>query len=388
MPARQFFAESPESVGVDPERLEALFERAAREVQDGLLPSCQVALARNGSLAGMRTFGDASDDTLYLVFSCTKAITSSAAWLLIQEGKLGLDERVADVIPEFGTNGKDVVRVEQLLTHTAGFPYAPYPQHEWQDRARRLERFSQWRLNWEPGTRFEYHSTSSMWVVAELIERRSGLEFRDFVRQRIALPLGLEDLHVGLPRALHGRAARVVHVGQELSAEEREKLGYPEIPEGEVTEDAIQGFNRPEVLEAGVPGGGGVMSAGDLALFYQALLTGCAPDGSRIWKEEMLRDARRIRNPEFLEPWFRKPANRGLGIVIAGGEERVYIGFGRTGSARIFGHGGAGGQIGWCDPDSGISLAYCTNGFDRNVLRQARRGVAVSSRAAVCARAD
>ena len=93
----------------------------------------------------MRTFGHAvqggadrpaTNDTLYTIFSCTKAIMSSAAWLLIGEGKLDVRERAAEIVPEFGTNGKDVVTVEQLLLHTAGFPNAPY-------RAERMERSRQ-----------------------------------------------------------------------------------------------------------------------------------------------------------------------------------------------------------------------------------------------------
>jgi CubicO group peptidase (beta-lactamase class C family) len=398
MPATDLLAESPESVGVDPEKLEALFDRAEREVREGLLPSCQIALARRGKLAGMRSFGrvrrqggpeePADDATLYAVFSCSKAITSAAAWLLIQEGKLALDERVADVVPEFGSNGKDLVRVEHLLTHTAGFPHAPYPQREWHDRGARLERFRRWRLDWEPGSRFEYHPTSSMWVIAELIERRSGQDFREFVRARIAQPLGLDDLRLGLPRELQHRLADITHVGRALTPEELAELGFPEIPEGEVTEPAIRAFNETHVREAGVPGGGGVMTAGDLALFYQALIDGRAHDGTMLWTPEMLRDARRIRTGDLADPWFNQRANRGLGVVIAGGEERAYFGFGRTGSAQIFGHGGAGGQIGWADPESGISLGYCTNGFDRNQLRQARRGVGISSRAAICALPD
>ncbi len=110
MPNQRFFAESPESVGIDSSKLEALFERAEKEVAEGLLPSSQIAIARNGKIAGMRTVGTvrhqgrealATNETLYCIFSSTKAITSAAAWLLIQEGVLGLDESVADVIPEF-----------------------------------------------------------------------------------------------------------------------------------------------------------------------------------------------------------------------------------------------------------------------------------------------
>jgi CubicO group peptidase (beta-lactamase class C family) len=354
MDKRHLFAESPEALGIDPGKLRDLFDRAAREVREGLLPSTQIAVARHGKLAGMQTLGrvthqgrpaDASDDTLYVIFSCTKAITSAAAWLLIQEGALDTDERVADVIPEFGTNGKREVRVEQLFTHTAGFPQAPYAQREWHDRRKRLERFAQWRLNWEPGTRFEYHPTSSMWVIAELIERRSGSGYREFVRKRIAEPLGLEDLWLGLPREQHDRLADIVHVGDELTSEDFERLGFAMPPETEVTEEMVQNFNQAAVREAGVPGGGGTMTAADLALFYQALISGCAHDGTRIWERETLDRALQVRTGELRDPLFGKAANRALGLVIAGGDGRNVRGFGHTGSERMFGHGGAGGGL-------------------------------------------
>src|SRR5262245_10064706 len=392
MPAAHFFADSPTDVGIDSDKLDALFARAEREVRDGLLPSVQVAVARHGRIAGMRTFGrathggepaPATNDTLYVIFSATKAITSAAAWLLMQEGKLGLDERVADVVPEFGTNGKDVVRVEQLFTHTAGFPYAPFRPLAWDDRAARLERFRRWRLNWEPGTRFEYHPTASMWVIAELIERCSGVSFREFVRTRIAEPLGLGDLWVGLPMSQHARLADIVHVGALPSEDELRALGFPIIPPGEVTEDALQGFNEAPIREVGVPGGGGTMTAAELALFYQALLAGGrAHDGTPVWKPQTVAMATRVRSGALTDPIFGKLANRALGLTVAGDGDRTYRGFGHTGSAAMFGHNGAGGQLAWGDPATGISLGYCTNGCDRHPVRQGRRSVALSSIAA------
>ncbi|MBI3759143.1 MAG: beta-lactamase family protein [Deltaproteobacteria bacterium] len=394
MPDAKCFADSPEAVGIDSAKLADLFARAEKEVRDGLLPSAQIAIARHGKIAGMRTFGrvtyegrpgPATNDTLYVVFSSTKGITSAAAWILMQEGKLSVDERVADIIPEFGTNGKDVIRVEQLFTHTSGFPLAPLAAPEWNDRGLRLERFKRWRLNWEPGSRFEYHPTSSMWVIAELIQRRSGLDFRDFIRTRIAEPLGLRDLHVGLPRPLHERVADIAYVGEGPTPEELRKLGFPVIPEGEVTEAALMGFNRPAAREAGVPGGGGIMTAAELALFYQGLLAADRGDDTRVWKAETLHMALTVRTGDLTDPIFGKRVHRGLGIVIAGDQDRVFRGFGRTGSALMFGHNGAGGQIAWADPETGISVGYCTNGFDRHPVRQARRSVSISSLAAVCA---
>jgi len=160
--------------------------------------------------------------------------------------------------------------------------------------------------------------------------------------------------------------------------------GVPQPPVTEVTEEAVQGFNRPDFREAGIPGGGGTTTAGDLALFYQALLTGAASDGEPVWKPETLRMAREVRSGDLRDPVFGHQANRALGLIIAGDSRRNYRGFGHTNSATAFGHGGAGGQIAWADPETGISLGYCTNGHDRNNLRQARRGIGISSRAAAC----
>ncbi len=395
MPAQSHFADSPREVGLDPEKVEALFNRAEREVKDGLLPSAQIAIARNGKIGAMRTVGravqggsekPATNDTRYTIFSCTKAIMSAASWILIGEGKLSPSERAAEIVPEFSTNGKDTITVEQVLLHVGGFPNAPYPQHEWLDKRKRLERFARWRLEWPVGSKFEYHPTSGFWVIAEIIERRTGKDFRQFVHERIATPLGLPELRVGLPREYHQRVAQLCYVGEALSDEERKKLGLPAIPETEVTEEAVLGFNRPQVMEAGAPGGGGIMTAGDLALFYQGLLHNRGADGAPIIKPEALKDALRVRSGDYKDPIFGVQCNRALGVVVAGGDGLAnYRGFGKTNSALAFGHGGAGGQIGWADPATGISIEYTTNGFDRNDLRQARRGVAISSLAAVCA---
>src|SRR5438876_4683226 len=120
----ELIASKPEDVGIVSERLEAVFARARRDLDDGVLPSAQVAVARNGKLAGMRTFGEAvqggelrpaTDDTLYCIFSCTKVVVAAAVWLLFEQGLLRLDERVADTIPEFGTHVKEHVTVEQVM---------------------------------------------------------------------------------------------------------------------------------------------------------------------------------------------------------------------------------------------------------------------------------
>jgi CubicO group peptidase (beta-lactamase class C family) len=386
MLSQRFFVAKPEEAGVDSERLEAVFARAKRDVDDGVLPSCQVAVARRGRLAGMRSYGSAvqggveqpaTDATLYGIFSCTKAIVGVAVWLLFEDGALRLDERVAEIIPEFGTNGKDVITVEQVLTHTAGFPHAPLRPEHWMDREKQLEAFSRWRLNWEPGSRFEYHATSAHWVLAEIIYRRGGLDYRAFVRERLTGPMGLDELFVGLPPAHDGRVAEVRYVGEPLE---------PPGGWGEVTPEAILRFNPPSHWRAGAPGAGGITSAAELAMFYQPLLYGGETfDGRRIIRPETIEFGTTVRTTDRHRDWFGNPVNRALSVVMAGDDGNAFMrGFGRVASPRAFGHGGAGGQIGWGDPATGISLGYVTNGFvDWQTL--GRRITAISSLAAKCA---
>lgn len=386
MAARDFVAAKPEDIGIDPEKLEALFARAKRDVDDETLPSAQVAVARHGRLAGVRTFGavvhgsgetPATDETLYTIFSSTKAIVGAAVWTLFEDGLLKLEERVAEIIPEFGTNGKEQITVEQVMLHIGGFPYAPFSPLDWDDREKRLSRFARWRLNWEPGSRFEYHATSAHWVLAEIIERRTGKDFRAYTRDRILAPNGLDDFFLGLPASENGRVADVLYM-------------QPPVPPpggwGEVTPDAIYSFNRPEIRAVGVPGGGGIAGAAQLAMFYQPLVNGgSTASGSRILKAETIEWATTVRTKDFhRDVILGIPINRALAVQVAGGDGNAHLrGFGRTCSPRTFGHGGAGGQIGWGDPETGISVGYCTNGF-LDEIQQGRRITAISSLAASC----
>jgi CubicO group peptidase (beta-lactamase class C family) len=374
----------PDELGVKSDALADLIGRAHRDVDEGLLPSCQLAMARNGRLVANLTIGDADEHTRYVAFSCTKALVAGAAWLLMSDGLLDVDQRVADIVPGFGANGKDAITVEQLLTHTSGFPRAPLGPPDWADRDARLERFSRWRLNWEPGTRFEYHPTSAHWVLAEVIERVSGTDYRRFISERVLEPLGLRGLRVGVPEGEQTGIATIVLVGDAPSAEEMEAAtGIAGLDLGEVTDEALLGLNDPAARAVGVPGGGGVGTAADLALYYQALLHN--PD--ELWDPAVLADGTGTIRTRLPDPMIGVAANRSLGLVIAGDDGFAHLrtGFGRSVSPQAFGHGGAGGQVAWADPATGLSFAYLTNGLDAHLLRQGRRMVALSSRAAVCA---
>ncbi len=371
----------PAALGFDPVALEALFARVQLDVDAERLPSCQIALARNGELAVWRAFGAAPVESRYVVFSATKAVVAGAMWILIGEGLVDITLPVAAYIPEFAANGKESITVEQVMLHTSGFPRAPFGPLEWDDRERRLERFASWRCNWEPGSRFEYHPTSAHWVLAEIVERCTNTDFRTFLRERILDPLGLVGLQVGVPVAEQGDINDLVRTGAPATPDELEAaIGIRKLPLTDVTPDALMSFNEPAVRAVGVPGGGGVSNAADLALYYQALLA----DPIGIWKPEVLADVTaHVRN--HFPDYMGTPANRSLGLVIAGDDGRAGArGMGKTVSPRAFGHNGAAGQIAWGDPATGVSFVYLTNGLDLHEIRQWRRTVAVASRAGSC----
>jgi CubicO group peptidase (beta-lactamase class C family) len=371
----------PEEVGVLPDRLEALLLRAQREIDEGLLPSCQIALAKDGKLVAFETFGKSTNDTRYIVFSATKPFVASAVWTLLQDGKLDLTKRVVEWVPEFAPNGKDVITLEQVMQHTSGFPTKIFPPLAWDNRPARLEHFASWTLDYEPGKHYWYHPTSAHWILAELIERVTGKDFRVFVRETVIEPLGLPSFMLGHQPDAEYDFAELVLCGEHMTPDETEALyGIRELPSTEADSENLINLNDPRGRAVGIPGGGGIGTAADLALFYQALMHNPA----KIWDADFLADATgRVQN-DLPDPLFKIGASRGLGVVIAGDEPHMH-GFGRTNSPRAFGHGGAGGQIGWADPATGLSLGYVTNGMDLHGLRLARRGVGISSRAAICA---
>jgi CubicO group peptidase (beta-lactamase class C family) len=151
----------PEAAGVDPYRLDILLQRVRLEVEHGPLSSVQVAVARHGKLAAFETIGDSRPDLRYILQSVGRGLVAGIVWKLIGEGLLDTSERVGDIIGEFATNGKEIVTVHQVLTHTAGFPFAPLGYPKMTTRAQRLEAFGRWKLSYEPGTQFQYHLTSA-----------------------------------------------------------------------------------------------------------------------------------------------------------------------------------------------------------------------------------
>ncbi len=151
---------------IDVQRVAELVKRCRREVDDGFLPSCQIAIGFGGEIVVDETIGDALPDTRYCFFSATKPFVAAAIWQLLSENLVQLEAPISSYLPEFAQNGKAEITVEQVMLHTSGFPHAPMGPNVWATVESRRQRMAEWRLNWEPGTRYEYHPTSAHWVLA------------------------------------------------------------------------------------------------------------------------------------------------------------------------------------------------------------------------------
>jgi CubicO group peptidase (beta-lactamase class C family) len=343
----------PASVGIHPGRLALLIERVRCEVEEGPLPSAQLAIAKDGRLVANVSFGETALTTRYVLHSAGRPVLAAAIWRLLGEGLLSLDEPVAEIIPEFGTNGKEEVTVFQVLTQTAGFPLAPIGFPQFADRAQRLEAFGRWRLTYEPGTRFEFHLTSAAWVMAELVERRKGVTLAQYIREEISAPLGL-SIELGVPV-------------------EQQKTSVAQLlPLRGLVGDIDSGpyspwFLRDEaVLAAGEPSHGIVATAADMALFYQALYH------SGLWDPGVVSEGTRAQVTMEITGGYGTATHvgrSGLFVMVEGPA---------TASAATYGHSGAPSQLTWCDPEVGLSFAFLHNGYGASGYDKTRSGASRS----------
>lgn len=345
----------------------------------GELRDAQYAIGLDNAIVTTKAFGGADLDSRFCIFSSTKPIFASLVWRLIDQGRLRLDTRVVEVWPEFGQHGKDSITIEHLLLHTAGIPSPMITPEAIGIREARAHEIEQWPLELEPGTAYTYHPFSAGWVLAEVVTRITGMPHGEALRAEILVPLGIDRLELGVSPERLGDVRRIDYIREAPFDVFEAVTGQPSPPADPHAEEPfdIRGFaNDPVVIGAGAPGGGAISNAASVATFYQALLHNPA----HLWSDEILADATtNIRNtfPDGLA--LGAPANRTIGLIIAGDDHRrfslpqhgvdlVMHPFGPAVSPQTFGHGGGGGQIAFADPTTGVSFCFLSNVIDRDAF--------------------
>lgn len=307
------------------------------------------------------------DDTLSVIFSCTKGLSSILAARLVQDGRLDYDARVVEYWPEFGVAGKENVRVRELLAHRSGVsaPRSILTAADAVDWDTVVTGLAAQAPLWEPGTGWAYHAITHGWLIGEVMRRVTGLSVGQYFQQLVAGPLNA-DAWIGLPLALTSRVAHL-QVGPTLAeltaqqarartpgvvdwSERAMTLGDAWPPELVGSES---GFNDPRIQHAEIPGAGGIATARALATVWSATIE--ETNGVRLLDDAIVTEATRVQSegaPVFdvPGPWPRW----GTGFQLDS-EARRYL------TPRGFGHDGAGGQVAFADPELGIGFAFLTN---------------------------
>jgi len=335
-PAELRFADKP---------LADLDRLICRHIEEGRYPGAQIALARHGKLALFRTYGaaragiHAGPDTLWLLFSQTKVLTTAAVWSLVEDGTLSFSDRVADHLPEFAAHGKGDITLFQVTTHQAGFPSADVTRETWTDHGLMRRQVCDFKPEWPAGSRLHYHGRAAHLTLAMVIEAVTGHDYRDVIRERVIAPLGIGDeLYVGVPEEAQRRCADTLASASEPPRD-----------------------NSAEMRAAGLPSGGGFGTARAMAAFYQMMLHGGKLGAVRLFSPRLIefvtRDFTGDRPDEAMS---MIPMHRGLGPHSRGAGPRIR-GLGTMAHPSTFGHGGAGTSYSWADPNSGVSFSYLTN---------------------------
>jgi CubicO group peptidase (beta-lactamase class C family) len=308
-----------------------------------------------GGIADTTTGRKVDKETLFNVFSVTKAITATALHIQAERGLVSYDAPIAKYWPEFAAHGKGKATVRDGLMHRTGIPAMPagvtpeqMADYDWMVKA-----IANLKPMFEPGTTNAYHSYTWGWIVSEVVRRTDPKkrEFRQFVMDEISTPLGIKDLWLGIPAAAEPRVARMEN--DQVSVFDQSTLRGKSMPTQVAGTQAVWG--RSVVRRACIPGAGGIFNAPSCARFWAMIANGGQLDGVRLVSADRLQACLAPR-PDT------DKVDIGRGIVTRVGVGGYWLAAdGVAGRGRILCHPGLGASLGWADLDNRLAVAICHN---------------------------
>ncbi len=327
-----------------------------RAVDEGSVPAIATTVSQGNELLVEQAFGRAgwaeNEPTLaatspFLVASITKPVVCAGAMLLVQQGRISLDEPVASHIPPFGARGKEGISLRHLMTHTSGLPDQLQQNVALRREHAGLERFVEAVCNLEPlftpGTRVSYQSMGLL-MLGAVMERITGQPLRAYLQEALFAPLGMERTTLGVPA--DGLIASV--------------RANDSPTETQSAVDSDYGWNSAYWRDLGAPWGGLHATAGDLSRLLRHLLGSLPGPLSPAARRAMLRDQTACL-PD-LPPEHRLGNRWGLGWRLGAQA------YGDLVSPETFGHTGATGTMCWADPATGLACVLLTNRPDCHTL--------------------
>jgi CubicO group peptidase (beta-lactamase class C family) len=348
---------------------------AHRHLDEGLHSGAQLAVYRDGELfLDLRIGAAAAPEARMLWFSATKPLIAVAVLQLAEQNRLDLDAPLAELWPQFEGGGKGPCTTRHVLTHRGGFPVFPR-DFDWahiDDWAAVTAATAAIEAVWAPGEATGYHPVTYGFALGEVVRRVDGREPRDYLRDELFVPLGM-DASLGIPESELGRVVPV-------EAKSEVTLLDPEGSQRR-TSDIVRRFSLPSTLRGQLPAGNAIGTAEALARFYDCLLHDGERGGVRILRAETVREATTVQWTADLDLTTTLPASYGLGFLVEGPFEPFY----RPG---VFGYTGQQSTIGYADRERGLAVAYLTNGLHGPGEVDRRNAEVAAALDAACAEAD
>jgi CubicO group peptidase (beta-lactamase class C family) len=290
-------------------------------------------------------------DTLFMLSSTTKGVTATCLHLCVEKHGLSYDMPIVEVWPEFGAHGKERATLRHALAHQTGIPQTPvgYTPEWLADWDRMCRGIADLTPMFPIGQRTAYHSLNFGHILGEILRRVDGRPIAQFLQEEICEPLGIDGAYFGVPDSELRRVAVLTDAPPAPAEYDARMVGEPA---GSHVADA---FNRREVVQAAVPGSGGLFSARGLARHYAMLANWGELDGVRVLPEARIRAGIELQSFEWDEI-YRIRARRALGY-------RRGIDTGPLASPEAFGHVGGGGSFGYADPARRLAIGFAKNYF-------------------------
>ena len=357
--------------GFDPRRLDYLTAAVERDIAAGLYFGGVISVQRGGQSAYLKAFGHNSErreravalDSVFSLFSVTKAFTNLLVFQAIERGLLTLTTPLVRVIPEFSGGLRERITVFHLLTHSAGLPsmFEARPGMYIDRMAEVIAAICEVALPLEPaGGRVDYAPLFNHALLGEAARRVDPRQraYRQILHEDLFEPLGMKDTAMGVRRDLKAR-----HLIPEFRGNYPIKhLGHSNLgPNGAFEEE-----------DAEMPWVGCVSTAGDMMRFAEMLRGGGALGGQRVVGRALIERARTIWTGDKPNDFYANairaaggiapPANLGLGFSVRGPQMGTSM-FGTLGSPGTFGAHGAGTTLFWVDPERDISFVGLMTGL-------------------------
>ncbi|WP_146503112.1 serine hydrolase domain-containing protein [Rubinisphaera italica] len=294
-----------------------------------------------------RQDAELNDDSLFLIASLTKPVIATAILKLVELGKLSLNQRLSEILPEWNRGEKRRITIRQLLCHASGLPDQLPENLELRDQQATLDEFYQRvidvSLDYPPGTSSRYQSMGYL-VLAKVVEKLTRLSLEEFIHLQIFIPLGMNNSFLGIPASANSTALlnRVVDV--DLPEEQLELTGN---------------WNSDYWRSLGAPWGGMLSTSADMLKFCVEM-TKIQRGAGTILSSASLKEAYQPQLSFFEQMSEREKNYRSWGLGWRHNWKAHPETFGDTLPENVIGHWGATGCLMWIDLDTNSAAVICT----------------------------